>query len=72
MFAYLPLLLLLPTVIVGGVVVVVLLVGAAISTQPAVRRVWRDARLLLAGRILIAVAGCASLPGFTTTIADIL
>ena len=71
-FAYLPLLLLLPTVTVGGVVVVVLLVGAAISTLPAVRRVWHDARLLLAGRILIAVAGCASLPGFTTSVADIL
>ena len=70
--AYLPLLLLLPTVFVGGVVVVILLVGAAISTQPAVRRVWRDARLLLAGRILIAVVGCASLPGFATSIADIL
>lgn len=46
-FAYLPLLLLLRTVIVGGVVAI-LLVGAAISTQPAVRRVWHDTRLLLA------------------------
>ena len=70
--AYLPLLLLLPTVFVGGVVVAIMLAGAAISTQPAVRRVWSDARLLLGGRILIAVAGLASLPSFTTSIADIL
>ena len=70
--AYLPLLLLLPTVFVGGVVVVVLLVGAAISTQPAVRRVWSDPRLMLGGRILIAVAGLALLPSFITSMADIL
>ena len=70
-FAYLLLLLLLRTVIVGGVVVVILLVGAAILTEPLVRRVRHDARLLLGGRILIAVAGCASLPGFTSE-ADIL
>ena len=70
--AYLPLLLLLPTVFVGGVVVVVMLAGAAISTQPAVRRVWSDPLLLLGGRILIAVAGLASLPIFATSIADIL
>jgi hypothetical protein len=70
--AYLPLLLLLPTVFFGGVVVIVLLAGAAISTQPAVRRVWSDPRLMLGGRILIAVAGLASLPAFTTSIADIL
>ena len=70
--AYLPLLLLLPTVFVGGVVVAIMLAGAAISTQPAVRRVWRDARLMLGGRIIIAVAGLASLPAFTTSIADIL
>ena len=70
--AYLPLLLLVPTVFVGGVVVVTMLAGAAISTQPAVRRAWSDARLMLGGRILIAVAGLASLPTFTTSIADIL
>ena len=70
--AYLPLLLLVPAVFVGGVVVVIVLVGAAISTAPAVRRVWSDARLMLGGRILIAVAGLASLPTFTTSIADIL
>ena len=40
MFAYLPLLLLVPTVTVGGVVVVMMLAGAAVSTLPAVRRVW--------------------------------
>ena len=70
--AYLPVLLLLPTVFVGGVVVVIMLAGAAISTKPAVRRVWSDARLMLGGRILIAVAGLASLPTFATSIADIL
>ena len=70
--AYLPLLLLLPTVFFGGVVVIVMLAGAAISTKPAVRRVWSDARLMLGGRILIAVAGLASLPSFITSIADIL
>ena len=70
--AYLPLLLLLPTVFVGGVVVVIMLVGAAISTQAPVRRVWSDARLMLGGRILIAVAALASLPSFITSIADIL
>ena len=70
--AYLPLVLLVPTVFVGGVVVVVMLAGAAISTLPAVRRVWSDARLMLGGRILIAVAGLASLPTFITSMADIL
>ena len=70
--AYLPVLLLLPTVFVGGIVVVTMLVGAAISTIPAVRRVWSDARLLLGGRIVIATAGLASLPSFATSIADIL
>ena len=70
--AYLPVLLLLPTVFIGGVVVVIMLVGAAISTIPAVRRVWIDARLMLGGRILIAVAGLALLPSFSTSIADIL
>ena len=72
MLAYLPVLLVLPTVFVGGVVVVIMLAGAAISTIPAVRRVWSDARLMLGGRILIAVAGLASLPTFATSIADIL
>ena len=72
MLAYLPVLLLLPTVFIGGVVVVIMLVGAAISTIPAVRRVWSDARLMLGGRILIAVAGLASRPIFATSIADIL
>ena len=70
--AYLPLLLLLPTVFVGGAVVVLMLAGAAVSTQPAVRRVSGHARVLLAGRILIAVVALASLPGFVTAIADIL
>lgn len=70
--AYLPLLFLLPAAFVGGVVVVVILAGAAISTQPAVRRVWSDPRLMLGGRIIIIVAGLASLPAFTTSIADIL
>ena len=70
--AYLPLLLLLPTVFVGGVVVVIMLAGAALSMQPAVRRVWSDPRLILGGRILIAVAVLASLPAFTTSVADIL
>jgi hypothetical protein len=70
--AYLPLLLLLPTVFVGGVLMVIVLAGAAISTQPAVRSVWNDTRLMLGGRILIVVAGLASLPTFTTSIADIL
>ena len=71
-FAYLPLLILLPTVTFGGVVVAILMIGAALSTLPAVRNVWRDARVLLAGRIVISAAACASLPGFTTSIADIL
>jgi hypothetical protein len=70
--AYLPLLLLVPTTVVGGVVVIVMLAGAAVSTRPAVRRVWGDARLMLGGRIFIAVAGLASLPTFITSIADIL
>jgi hypothetical protein len=70
--AYLPLVLLAPTVFVGGVVVVAMLAGAALSTQPTVRRVWSDPRLMLSGRILLAVAGLASLPAFTTSIADIL
>ncbi len=70
--AYLPLLLLLPTVFVGGVVVIIVLAGAAISTQAAVRRVWSDPRLMLGGRILITAAALASLPSFTTSIADIL
>jgi hypothetical protein len=59
-------------VVVGGVVVVAMLAGAALSTQPTVRRVWSDPRLMLSGRILLAVAGLASLPAFTTSIADIL
>ena len=70
--AYLPLLLLVPTVFLGVVIVVIMLAGAAVSTQPAVRRVWSDPRLMLGGRIVIAVVGLASLPTFTTSIADIL
>ncbi len=70
--AYSPLLLLLPTIAFGGGIVVILLLGAAISTQPAARRVWRDSRLLLAGRVAIAGVGFASLPGFAKSIANIL
>ena len=70
--AYMPLLLLVPTAFVGGVVVLVMLAGAAISTRPAVRRIWGDGRLMLGGRIIIAVAVLASLPAFAASIADIL
>lgn len=71
-FAYSPLLLLIPTVSVGAVVVVVMLAGVAVSTQPAVRQFWAATRLLLVGRIVVAVGVVASLPGFTAAIADII
>ncbi|HEX4906861.1 MAG TPA: hypothetical protein VFU93_15515 [Acidimicrobiales bacterium] len=70
--AYLPLVLLLPTAVIGTAVVVVLMVGAAVSTRPAVRGVWADPRLLVAGRGVIALAALVALPSFVTTIADIL
>jgi hypothetical protein len=70
--AYLPLVFLLPTVTFGAAVVVVLLAGAAVSTRPAVRRVWANPRVLVAGRTLIAIAALVALPSFVTTIADIL
>jgi hypothetical protein len=70
--AYLPLVFLVPTVVFGAAVVVVLLAGAAVSTRPAVGRVWANPRLLVAGRTLIALAALVALPSFVTTIADIL
>jgi hypothetical protein len=70
--AYSPLLLLLPSTIVGAVVVVVMLTGAAVSTRPAIRRFWASSRVLLGGRILIAVAALVLLPSFIVTITDIL
>lgn len=70
--AYLPLVLLLPTAVLGTAAVVVMLAGAAASTRPAVRRVWANPRLLVAGRTLIALAALVALPSFVTTIADIL
>lgn len=70
--AYLPLVFLVPSVVFGAAVVVVMLVGAAVSTRPAVRRVWANPRLLVVGRTLIAVAALVALPSFVTTIADIL
>jgi len=68
----LPLVFLVPSVVFGAAVVVVMLVGAAVSTRPAVRRVWANPRLLVVGRTLIAVAALVALPSFVTTIADIL
>ena len=70
--AYVPLVLLLPTAVIGTAVVVVLMAGAAVSTSPAIRRVWANPRLLVAGRTLIAIAALVALPSFVTTIADIL
>ena len=70
--AYSPLLLLLLTAIIGAAVVVVVLAGAAVSTRPAVRHLWAHPRVLLAGRILLAVVALVSLPSFITTITDIL
>lgn len=70
--AYSPLLLLLLTAIIGAAVVVVVLAGAAVSTHPAVRRLWAHPGVLLAGRVLLGVVALVSLPSFITTIADIL
>jgi hypothetical protein len=64
--------LLLPTAVIRTAVVVVLMAGAAVSTRPAIRRVWANPRLLVAGRILIVLAALVALPSFVTTIADIL
>jgi hypothetical protein len=70
--AYSPLLLLLPTATLGATAVLVMLIGAAVSTAPALRHLWAHPRLLLAGRVVIAVVALASLPTFITTTTDIL
>ena len=70
--AYSPLVLLLPTATIGAAVVLVMLAGAAVSTSSGVRHLWAHPRMLLAGRLLIAVVSLASLPGFITTVTEIL
>lgn len=70
--AYSPLLLLVPMAAAGATAVLVMLAGAAVSTSAAVRHLWASPGVMLAGRLLIAAVVFASLPGFITTLTDLL
>jgi hypothetical protein len=67
-----PLLLLVPLVLVALVLLVVGLVAVLASRLPPVAAAWRDHRMLVAGRAVLAVAVLAALPGFAAAVADIL
>jgi hypothetical protein len=67
-----PLLLVLVT---GTGALVVVLVGALVvlaSQTPAMVAAWRDRRLVLAGRVALALAALVAFPGFASTVVDIL
>lgn len=69
--AHVPLLLL----ALGSVALVAAIVGVAVvsaSQVPAVAGVWRDRRLVTAGRVILALVALAALPSFARAITDIL
>jgi hypothetical protein len=69
--AHVPLLLL----ALGSVALVAAIVGVAVvaaSQVPAVAGVWRDRRLVTAGRVILSLVALAALPSFARAISDIL
>lgn len=69
--AHVPLLLL----ALGSVALVAAIVGVAVvaaSQVPAVAGVWRDRRLVTAGRVILSLVALAALPSFVRAITDIL
>jgi hypothetical protein len=69
--AHVPLLLL----ALGSVALVAAIVGIAVvsaSQVPAVAGVWRDRRLVTAGRVILSLVALAALPSFARAISDIL
>jgi hypothetical protein len=69
--AHVPLLLL----ALGSVALVAATVGVAVvaaSQVPAVAGVWRDRRLVTAGRVILSLVALAALPSFARAITDIL
>ena len=69
--AHVPLLLL----ALGSVALVAAIVGVAVvsaSQVPAVAGVWRDRRLVTAGRVILSLVALAALPSFASAITDIL
>jgi hypothetical protein len=70
--AYAPLLLLLPLAPVALLLVLVGL-GVVLASQIGpVAAAWRDRRLLVIGRVALALVALVSLPGFATAVIDIL
>lgn len=69
--AHVPLLLL----ALGSVALVAAIIGVAVvsaSQVPAVAGVWRDRRLVTAGRVVLSLVALAALPSFARAITDIL
>jgi hypothetical protein len=69
--AHVPLLLL----ALGSVALVAAIVGVAVvaaSQVPAVAGVWRDRRLVTAGRVILSLVALAALPSFARAITDVL
>ena len=69
--AHVPLLLL----ALGSVALVAAIVGVAVvsaSQVPAVAGVWRDRRLVTAGRVILSLVALAALPSFARAVTDIL
>jgi hypothetical protein len=69
--AHVPLLLL----ALGSVALVAAIIGVAVvsaSQVPAVAGVWRDRRLVTAGRVILSLVALAALPSFARAITDIL
>ena len=69
--AHVPLLLL----ALGSVALVAAIVGVVVvsaSQVPAVAGVWRDRRLVTAGRVILSLVALAALPSFARAITDIL
>jgi hypothetical protein len=70
--AYAPLLLLVPLVPVIPLLILVGL-GVVLASQiPTVVAAWHDRRLVVIGRIVLALVALVALPGFTMAIVDIL
>lgn len=69
---YAALILLVPLTFLSVAAVVGGVVAAALLSRPDFRRFWSDRRVLLAGRVVIALVALAFLPGFVRDVAEIL
>lgn len=69
---YAPLVLLIPTALFGAVIVLVALLGALLSTNAGSRAAWSSRAVMIGGRVVIGLIALVSLPGFVTSMREIL